>query len=234
MLSAGNPSVLGQLSGLVRGVSLALLATVLIKVGEAEAQRVVMVYEEPRHRLVFEDRDIKLLDVQIQPGDTTLHHTHDSPILYTFISTGPQGSANGRVQTITEYAKEPYTHEVTNPGPHLMRILALAHYGPGEASTAATRPHGLTGEPQIENEWFRSYRLELQPGQTTSLHRHSNTAVIIQVSDGRTEVSKENGFGAELTRNGDWTVREAGSPYTIRNAGSAPVSVVVNEARRGS
>jgi hypothetical protein len=55
---------------------------------------------------------------------------------------------------------------------------------------------------------------------------------VVQVSDGRVEVSKENGFGAELTSMGGWTWRDAESPYTIKNAGTTPVSVVVNEARQ--
>lgn len=195
------------------------------------AQRVVMVYEEPRHRVVHQDGDLKLLDVQILPGDTTMMHTHDSPILYTFISSG-NGPSGGRVQSITSYATEHFTHEVTNPGPNLFRIIALAHYGPGEAEGVDTRPDGVPGEPQLENDWFRSWRIELAPGEQTALHRHRNPVAIVQVGEGRAEVSKENGFDVELIEMGQWTWRDAESPYTVFNAGSAPLTIVVNEARR--
>jgi quercetin dioxygenase-like cupin family protein len=223
-------------SGSVRGVRhplvLCLLVLLLVLVPRvAEAQRVVMVYEEPRHRVVHVDGDVKLLDVQILPGDTTLAHTHDSAILYTFISNG-SGPQNGRVSSITSYVEESYTHDVTNAGPHLFRIIAMANYGPGEREGVNTRPEGLRGEPQLENPWFRSYRIELAPGEETPVHRHRNSAAIVQVTEGRVEVSKATGFGAELTRMGDWTWRDPGSPYTIRNAGNTPVAVVVNEPRR--
>jgi quercetin dioxygenase-like cupin family protein len=231
MMTAGKLTPRGSRASLIRSLALALLALGFLRVGPAEAQRVVMVYEEPRHRLVFEDGDLKLLDVQILPGDTTLNHTHDSPILYTFISNG-LGPLDGRVQTITSYATEKYTHSVTNAGPNLFRILALAHYGPPVEGGGNRPPEGVNGELRIENEWFRSYRLELAPGESTPVHRHSNLAVVIQVTEGHTEVSKAVGHGADLTRMGDWTVREAGSPYTIRNAGPTPVSIVVNEAKR--
>jgi quercetin dioxygenase-like cupin family protein len=220
------------LAGWAKWFQACLLAIAALIAGADDllAQRVVMVYQEPRHRIVLQEDDLYVLDVQIQPGDTTLDHTHDSPILYTFISSG-QGPSGGRVQANLQYVEEPFTHRVSNAGPDLFRIIALAHYGDGEDEEANTRPEGLTVEPQVENRWFRSYRLELAPGEETPIHRHQKPALIVLVTDGRAEVSKENGFGAELVKMGDWTWRQPGSPYTIRNAGTTPISVVVNEAR---
>src|SRR5690606_32407872 len=121
--------------------------------------------EEPRHRVVASKGDYKLLDVQIIPGDTTLDHTHDSPILYTYISLG-NGSVGGRVTANTEYsAEDPYTHRVSNTGDQLFRIIALASYGAGKQGNPDL-PTGFTTEPTLENQWFRSYRVELVPGAT--------------------------------------------------------------------
>ncbi|MQA91007.1 MAG: hypothetical protein GEU90_12340 [Gemmatimonas sp.] len=227
-------SVLYAKGGVTRWVGPAvLLLLALVAAGKAEAQRTVVVHEEPRHRLVHEEGDLKLLDVQILPGDTTLDHTHVSPIMYTFISSG-EGPSGGRVSANTQYVEEPFTHRVSNDGGHLFRIIALAHYGPEVANVSAGRPEGLEGEPQLENEWFRSYRLELAPGEETPMINHLNPAVIVQVSDGHTEVTKEKGFGADLTVVGDWTWRDAGSAYQIRNTGTEPLSVVVNEGRQGN
>ncbi|HUE97138.1 MAG TPA: hypothetical protein VMN39_10785 [Longimicrobiaceae bacterium] len=212
-------------------IALALTGLAIVGASEAAAQRVVPVHLEPRHRQIRIEDDLKLLDVQIQPGDTTLHHTHAEPIMYTFISSG-DGPSGGRVSSNTNYATESYTHWVTNAGPNLFRIIALAHYGPAVDNATDRRPEGLAGEPQLENPWFRSYRLELGPGEQTGLIRHTNPAVIIQVTTGHTDVSNEEAHGADLVRMGDWTWREAGTGYRIRNAGSTPVSVVVNEGRR--
>lgn len=211
--------------------ALAFLAMAAFAPADLVAQRTVMVYQEPRHRVVMDVGDIKLMDIQIQPGDTTLNHTHDSPILYTFISSGT-GPSGGRVSSNTNYLTEPFTHLVTNNGPGLFRIIAMSHYGEGEPGEADSRPEGIAGEPQLENQWFRSYRLELAPGESTPVQRHRHISVVVQVTEGHTEVTKETGFGADLTRMGDWTWRDAGSSYTIRNAGTTPVSIVVNEARQ--
>lgn len=200
--------------------------------GEFEGQRVVIVHEEPRHRLIVDDGDVKVLDVQILPGDTTLPHRHESPIMYTFVSSG-DGPAGGRVSARTDYLDEPLTHRVTNEGPHLFRIIAIAHYGEGEEAVESGRPDGVEKEPQLENRWFRSYRFELAPGEVTPVHRHRNPVVIVQATEGKAEVLREDGFGSQLHGLGEWAWREARGTYRLRNAGDEPVAVVVNEARKG-
>jgi quercetin dioxygenase-like cupin family protein len=228
MRTARASNGVGGAMGILRA-TLMLLVGIVCLADDLPAQRTVMVYQEPRHRLVVDHGDIKLLDVQILPGDTTLDHTHDSPIMYTYINLG-NGSANGRVMTNEYKAEEPYTHRVPNNGTELFRIIALAHYGDGKQGND-DRPAGFSVEPTLESQWFRSYRLELAPGQETPVHTHQNPAVVVQVTDGQVQVTKENGFGAELDGQGDWTWRDAGSPYQIRNVGSEIVFVVVNEAR---
>jgi hypothetical protein len=237
---------------LMQGVSLLALTGTMLQAQAApvpavDRGRVVIVYQEPRHRVVRDEGDIKMLDIQMLPGDSTLYHTHDSPILYNMISggAGPTGSASSN----TRYLTEPITHKVGNPGPHLFQIVAMASYGPGEADLTASPPDGLTGEAcaderpanmtgsclEIENNWFRAYRVDLAPGQQTPVYRHRHDVSIVLFTPGSVQVTKENGFGAELEKAAGpavYTWREAEQPYTIKNVGSAPVSLFVNEARR--
>lgn len=194
-------------------------------------QRIVQILQEPRHRTVHQDDDIYLLDVQINPGDRTLPHTHDAAILYTFISNG-DGPLYGRVSGNVDYVEQNFTHAVSNPGPHLFRILALTNYGTGLPGQSSDRPSGVAVEPQLENDWFRSYRINLAPGESTSTHVHANPSVVIQVTEGTVHVSRSDGVTAELVAMGDWTWRKESAPYTITNRGQSAVEVVVNEARR--
>ncbi|MCB1671466.1 MAG: hypothetical protein R3F41_03515 [Gammaproteobacteria bacterium] len=212
-------------------LSVPLAGPALAQENDWGGQRVVNIRQEPRHRTMHKDGDLYLIDVQINPGDQTLPHTHDSAIMYTFISNG-DGPLGGRVSSNTDYVKENYTHQVSNEGPNLFRIIAFANYGSGQSNLSAGRPAGISAEPQLENEWFRSYRIELAPGETTTLQTHQNPTVVVQVSDGLTHVSRQDGITAELDAMGDWAWRDANSPFQIHNMGAVPVSIVVNEGRR--
>lgn len=228
------------MSGLI-AITACLLAATLLRAAGLQAQpapsddgqqfdpvRTVNILQEPRHRTVMQDGNLRLLDVQINPGDTTLPHTHDSAILYTFISNG-EGPLNGRVSSITTYVQEQYTHRVNNPGPGLFRIIALANYGPAVMAVDAGQ---IDLSPQLENEWFRSYRLELAPGQSSASYLHTNPVAIVQVSDGVLHVSRGDGITHELKAMGDWAWREAGVSYKIHNRSNQSVSVVINEGKR--
>lgn len=197
---------------------------------EFDRVRVVNIVDEPRHRTMLRDGNLRVLDVQINAGDTTLPHTHDSAILYTFISNG-EGPLNGRVSSTTTYVTEQYTHRVNNPGPGLFRIIALANYGDAVAlvDTDISAP-AMT--PQLDNEWFRSYRLELAPGESSALTTHTYPVAVVQVSDGVLHISRADGITDELKAMGDWAWREAGVAYQIHNRSEQAVSVVINEGKR--
>lgn len=202
--------------------------------GQEEAfvgDRIVPILEEPRHRTMHHDDQVYLLDVQINPGDMTLPHTHNAAIMYTFISNG-EGPLYGRLSGNTDYVEENFTHEVSNPGPGLFRIIALTNYGDGIPEASTARPEGMEVDAQLENEWFRSYRLTLGPGQETAMQTHHNPTVVVQVTEGRLHVSREDGIKAELDAMGDWAWRDAHGSFKVKNMGNRAVEVVINEARR--
>lgn len=192
--------------------------------------RTVNILQEPRHRSVYTDGDIRLLDVQINPGDTTLPHTHDPAILYTFISNG-EGPLNGRVSSVTTYVDEHYTHRVSNEGPGLFRIIAMASYA-APYEHAVIPVIGLSQEPQLENTWFRSFRLELAAGESSADLTHGYPVAIVQVTEGLLHVSRADGITTELKAAGDWAWRTAGQRYQIYNKTDGPVVVVINEGLR--
>lgn len=195
-----------------------------------EGKRVVHLLQEPRHRTVHHEGNLYLLDVQINPGDMSLPHTHDQAILLTYISSA-DGSREGAVSSITDYASESYTHEVANEGPGLLRIMALVNAGAGQSANANDEPTGLDTDPQLENPWFRSWRFELAPGESTSVQTHQVSSIIVQVADGLVHVSRPDGITAELDHQADWEWRDANTPFQIHNAGQIATTVVVNEGR---
>ena len=196
-----------------------------------DGERVVHLLDEPRHRPVRQHGQLYLLDVRLKPGDESFAHVHYQAILLTYISLsgGPQ---NGRVGVNIDYAANPLTHKVSNDGPGLFHIMALVHDGSGDLISNNDEPSGMEIAPEIENAWFRSYRYELAPGETTAMQRHINPSFVILGNEGTVQVSREDGLARELAYAGEWAWREQGSAYQITNVGDSSVAIIVNEGRQ--
>lgn len=52
----------------------------------------VPVSKEPRHHKVFENEYVRVLDVHVVPGDTTLFHKHQLPSVFIVLSNAKTGS----------------------------------------------------------------------------------------------------------------------------------------------
>ena len=217
--------------------SFALLAGLVPATGLAQPEqdfrgmKVVHLLQEPRHRTVFKDGDVYLLDVQVNPGDISFPHTHDAPIMTTLVSNA-NGPVSGRVGVNLDYAERNFTHQVSNDGPGLLRILALTSYEAGVEDSQSDAPSGILLEAEVENPWFRSYRVRLAAGAETELQTHLNPTFVILVSDGNAHVSRDDGITAELLNIGDWAHQSEDSSFLIRNPGAETIEVVINEARR--
>jgi len=218
-------------------VTLAALLPILSSCGRSQTEgslslenETVHLLDEPRHRTVYHEEDFYLLDVQLNPGDESLEHIHDQAILLTRLSSS-SGPLKGEVSSITEYASSPFTHSIRNQGDYLLRILALVNSSLGSVQQDDL-PTGLNVLPQLEDQWFRSYRLELEPEESTPTIRHQNSGFITQVSPGIIHIEREDGITEELRRSGDWEWQRGEIAYRLTNVGNDPVSVVINEARK--
>lgn len=235
---------------LARQAGLGLAATILtVAAGALRAQAPVPIEHEPHHRPVLEVGPVRILDVRIAPGDTTLYHIHDRAILYTAIATVPTdaqplGGAWGGATAISDpgwrpgdtrsdtlYAIRPLTHRVTNVGSGPFRLIAVLNGhkgGPAAAEEGAESP----GTPEIQSSWFRQTRLTLAPGQSSDWYTSSAPIVIVQPGMGPVLVDQASAKKKDpLNRPGDWTYVPPGSRYRVTNSGTAQTVVVVVRAR---
>jgi len=240
--------------------TLPALAGVWLAVAVLQGQEtVVPVYEEPHHRMVFESPSTRILDVQVRPGETSLYHTHDSPILYVQLS-----QSQLRVETLGQPPAAPPAGRRGNPAPAAAAGGNPAPPRPGRVSSttsyveqpvthritnvgdrlfrliavlsrlpgdesATAADAGFSGTPEFTNHWYRAYRFTLEPGGTGPEHRHTAPVVIVQVTDGQAVATGAERH--ELTEAGKWAYFDPGTPHTIRNVGGAPVDMVEVEVR---
>jgi quercetin dioxygenase-like cupin family protein len=173
------------------------------------AQGSVPVEQEPRHTVRFADSAMRVLDVDIPPGDTTLEHRHVHDIAtvclecartltkapggeWSDVRTREVGSVN-----VTEYTAKPGAHTVRN-------IETTLHYH--LVAVENLRPGG-----------FDVREITLAPGERLPAHRHARAAVMVRTN--------------ATTFAGAVEIIKAGESHQSVNSGSAPVRLVEIELK---
>ena len=126
----------------------------------------VQVSKEPRHKNVLENKYVRLLDVHIQPGDTSLFHIHSTPSVFLhFTNTVACSQIKGKEWVTAKntagnawynsFKNDTLVHRVSNCDTvpfHVTDIEILSSYKP----TALLKPLPLT--VLFENEKIFAYR----------------------------------------------------------------------------
>ena len=129
----------------------------------------VQVSEEPRHRLVFQNEYIRLLDVRLQPGDTSMFHIHSTPSVFLILSTATTGWQIKGEDWKTElspigkawyrsFSPDTLVHRVANFDSvpfHVNDIEILTPYNKGHFKKLAPLPFTVL----LENEKVITYQL---------------------------------------------------------------------------
>lgn len=223
----------------------------------------VPLYQEPRHHVVYDSASMRVHDIQIPPGDTTLFHTHDTAILYVPIASsrtrsqvlgaewGGGGAAAaapaaaapapvpveparpGKVNSVVTYVEKPYTHRVNNVGTTVFRLVGIANRTAG-AMADTDDVSGLSATPELVNKWYRAHRLLLKAGQATASHRHATPVVVVMQTPGTASAALADGAGwLPLNGPGSFARHEAGT-HVVRNVGANDVELVEVEVRGAS
>jgi hypothetical protein len=143
----------------------AVLITLLLYSFVLAAQ--VQVSKEPRHKNVLENKYVRLLDVKMQPGDTTLFHIHSTPSVFvhftsTVVCSQIKGKEWGMAKNIQgnasyrSFVNDTLVHKVSNCDTvpfHVTDIELLSAYKP------ARKIQPLPFTVLFENEKVTAYRL---------------------------------------------------------------------------
>jgi hypothetical protein len=205
------------------------------------AQEPVPMHEEPRHRLVLTHQQLRVMDVRIRPGDTTLFHVHDVPALYVAVSAAPvdiqfpkgqwggthpaadPGRKPGDVNVDTSYVRQPITHRVTNVGPRLFNLIAITN------STVSPLDAGspeMPGTIEIQNRWFIQSRVRLSADAVQRWYSAPAPTVVVQPLGEAATVLLESGEKHVFNAPGSWALVPAGTRYRLTTASSANLVVV--------
>ncbi|MDQ6831052.1 MAG: hypothetical protein M3081_19490 [Gemmatimonadota bacterium] len=202
----------------------------------------VPVARESHHHRVLENEWVRVYDVVVAPGDSTLYHVHASDYLFVTIGAAdlmaqpiggaatPLRAADGEVR----FTKATITHRVVNPAasPRFHNLTIEVLKTPSEARGVA--PGGPAPAPTahgsslvLENDRVRAVRLVLDPGDSVPMHTHQRPGLAVIVHGGMLGITTPGHAVQYSTSNdGDYIWNGGSRTHSLVNVGKTRFEVV--------
>jgi hypothetical protein len=212
----------------------------LVFLGSAlfSAAQVIPVSKEPMHHNVFENDLLRVLDVHVPPGDTSLFHKHEIPsvfVVLTPVKTGSEvtmedGTSTALVKdasiSFESFSRSPRIHRVWNADSiefHVMDIEILNR----EPKSSALPASGSGLRLLFDEQTVRGYRLSLNAHSKFAFPA-GNPLLVICLNDGLKDVSANK---TSFRKKGDFLFARAGEAMELINGGAAAYSFAVIEVK---
>src|SRR5205085_1574798 len=165
------------------------LLVLQILIYSAHAQE-VPVSKEPRHHPVFENKKVRILNVLLPPGDTSLYHLHSTPSVFISLTTtktaaqlkgsepSPFGlSTQGNIWFENLSAPHTRIHRVWNEDTsafHVVDVELFTDDAPFSSKLlSAEHSRVVTDTP-----WVRVYKIELNKNDKMELAKNHDAFVL--------------------------------------------------------
>jgi hypothetical protein len=201
--------------------------------------QVVDAKDEPHHRPKFVNEVVRVLDVEVMPGDATLYHTHSLDYPYVMLSTSrlkndipgkPKTDLNITAGLIGYYraSQGAYTHRFTNVDSAPFRAIGielLSNQAAGTGATPLIEGYGIA--KVLDNERVRGYRLSLLPGESIGPLSSPGRSVRVAQTACTIEQSSSDGNAKQISMQlGQFEWRESASNVTLKNVGDTAIELV--------
>jgi hypothetical protein len=159
------------------------------------------VHDEPHHKTVLENQYVRLLDLNLLPGDTTLWHKHDAESVVIFLSNSILAIQNlheeplfGNIKAgdvvYRNYGEKPVVHRVWAAGQNSFRCM-VAEINNSAAPTDSCTNASLPGAKLLwKQKRISAYHKDISKGETYTLTK-SNCASLIFVYSGFLKIIHE-------------------------------------------
>jgi quercetin dioxygenase-like cupin family protein len=213
-------------------VTLAALSTLAFPLATLGAQTSPVALEhEAKHHLVLSNDYVRLYNVIVPAGDSTLYHKH--PDDYAFITFGgvrlKSQMLGGKKSDLVigdgevRFTKAPIAHRVLNPSNtefHNLSIDIMKSNG-----VPLANPPG--GTVVLDNAKLRVVRITLEPGQSSIKHVHTGPGLDVAVHPAQFDVIGPNGAVEHKTMPTAGYEWNAGArTHTIKNTGKSRLEIV--------
>jgi len=169
----------------------------------------IHVRNEPRHHNVFENDFIRILDVHLGPGDTTLYHLHNTPSVFITLANVNVGSQ--------------LTGQPPQKGANLSSLIMYD-------AIATPRIHRVWND---DTSWFHVMDIELIAGQPKNNVALIDTSSLKLKTDEITTLFNEKlvtGYKMKFSKGQIMKLPFSRSGYLLVSTGDAFVDITLNGA----
>lgn len=200
-------------------------------------QSPVPVSQEPDHHLKFENGYIRVYDVVVPPGASTLFHLHSLDYFFVnFEDADLKSQTPGQPEQDlilkkgeVRYTPAPLTHRVRNVGTSAFHNLTVELLSPPAARSTPAPPLGKHQTLVMENARIRVVQTLLQPGESTGVHLHPQHTFIVVVGNGTIEGLIPGGSKPDDSGRDGW--HDNPLTHDLKNTGRVAVRVIEVEMK---
>lgn len=196
----------------------------------------VHVRDEPRHHNVFENEFVRILDVHLSPGDTTLYHLHNTPsvfIIFTNVKVGsqlvnqqPQHGANVSGEVSYDNIHTPRTHRVWNDDTSWFHVMDIELTNTKEKlNVPLLRDVAL--KLLFNEQQVNGYNLELKRPANVDLPSSPGGYLLISKSEAVIEFKLNNTVHNRIIKPSHYIWIEAGKNFSVKLVGNQTADFVV-------
>lgn len=188
----------------------------------------ILVHEEPRHQPVFQNKDIRILNVRVAPGDTSLYHMHTTPSFFirltnTITGSQVQGEAkkagksqSGEIRFENLAPPNNRVHRVWNADKdtfHVMDVELLMKKADFDQKPMVL-PHLKL---EIDTTWVRAYRLNLLKGIEFVSKNKKQSLVLVSLNTTRVEIRQNGNRELQTLKPGSFFVLKRRQSFSVNN-----------------
>jgi quercetin dioxygenase-like cupin family protein len=205
-------------------------------------QRTVPMSEDPHYKRLLYTAHLRMFEVAIPAGASTLDHTHDHDVVTVALNettvrtrrTGedwsqPQSYRPGGA-TITNYTGAMETHRVENAGKTPHRAIEVENL----RDKGWSMPQLISGPATAllhQSRSFAVYEVRLNASAQETSHQHQMPTVVVLVA-GAVQVQGGGGESEfRMDAPGRWFASQRDQPHTLTLAGTGDAHLVEVEAR---
>lgn len=192
------------------------------------------------HKKVFEDDNVRILEVTLKPGDKAPMHKHPAHVVYIISGgklkfTAPDGTSKEQERAAGATVINPETvHATENTGTTDFKAVVFELKKPGYTAAPAGKDPVVAGPKTYrkleENERVRVLEVTFKPGQKVGAHAHPDHVAYV-LEGGKLKITSGKEKPMEMEMAAGQAVFLPAQVHSTQNTGKTTVHAIIVELK---